>query len=209
MVCTVNTDMPNYAPVDSFELLRGKVLCGSTLQAVKRLQENIVRYGLLSPIVAIERAGQLVVVDGRKRLAAIRRLSFEGRLPRSLVKIPYILVSEMRPSQRRGAIIMASEGLFKALCQSFQRTRSIQAISEEFQISDQCVRDILSLSRLAPTVRDAVFKAVISFGQAKAYAALPSQSLQTKTLARLGPFAKPQQIIDQADLYGGDYPIAA
>ena len=63
------------APVDMFTTLRPRLLIGGLLQDIKSMQASIRRFGLLSPIVVSRQEGRLVVVDGRKRLAAIKRLT--------------------------------------------------------------------------------------------------------------------------------------
>jgi len=84
------------APVNMFTTLRPRLYVGQLLQDIKSVQASILRFGLLSPIIISRSEGRLVVLDGRKRLAAIRRLDFMGRLPRSLVNIPYIEVEHAR-----------------------------------------------------------------------------------------------------------------
>lgn len=197
MLCTAQTQIPRHAPVDRFQLLRGRLLTGNRLRDVRALQDSIIRFGLLSPIVAIENAGQLIVVDGRKRMAAIRRLGFEGRLPRSLARIPYLLTDDMTAAERRVPILVSNRDLFTALLNQFHDGTSVTVMADRFCISHQCVRDILSLSRLDPVLRDAFFQRVINFSQARAYATLPDRRAQVERLRELGPFAMPKEILEE------------
>lgn len=197
MLCTAQTQIPRHAPVDRFQLLRGRLLTGNRLRDVKALQDSIIRFGLLSPIVAIDRAGHFIVVDGRKRIAAIRRLAFEDRLPRSLTHIPYLLTDEMTAAERRVPILVSNRDLFAALLKQFHDGASVTEMADRFCISHQCVRDILSLSRLDPAVRAAFFRRVINFSQARAYAALPDRRAQVARLRELGLFATPKQILEE------------
>lgn len=197
MLCTAQIRIPRHAPVDRFQLLRGRLLTGNRLRDVKALQDSIVRFGLLSPIVAIERAGRLIVVDGRKRMAAIRRLAFEGRLPRSLARIPYLLTDDLTAAERQVPILVSNRDLFSALLSQFHDGASVSEMADRFCISHQCVRDILSLSRLDSILQTAFFQRVINFSQARAYAALPDTRTQIARLRQLGPFATPNQILDR------------
>jgi len=196
MLYTAHTQVPCHASVEKFSLLHSKPLCGKALRDILTLQNSITRYGLLSPIIAIKRAGTLVVVDGRKRLAAIKRLTFEGRLPRSLVKIPYLLVTDMREIERRTPVLVSNRALYDALTDQFQSGSTVDDLADHFKLSSQCVRDILTLSRLSPQIRSAFFSKMISFAQARAYAALPDMQDQIICFNDLGPFAKPDQILE-------------
>ncbi|MGJ8558868.1 MAG: ParB N-terminal domain-containing protein [Litorimonas sp.] len=176
-------------------MIQRKILCGKRLQDIRTLQDSIACYGLLSPIIAIKRAGQLVVVDGRKRLAAIKRLSFEGRLPRSLAKIPYLLVTGAASTERRAPMILSNSNLYDAVLTRFKTGDTINELTEHFRISHQCVRDILTLSRLNDLIRMAFFNKIINFAQARAYAAMPRPDDQLARFNRLGPFARPMDIL--------------
>ncbi|MGB6319140.1 MAG: ParB/RepB/Spo0J family partition protein [Litorimonas sp.] len=187
--------IPYHAPVDEFVLLRGRVLAGQRLMDVQALQGSIARFGLLSPIVAVRRAGRLVVVDGRKRLAAIRRLAFEGRLPRSLVRIPYLLTTDQGRQGRLVPRLVANRSLFETVLARHERGESVPAIASALCVTRRCIRDVLSLGRLAPSVREAFFRGVIDFDQAQAFAALPDPDEQNRRFARLGPFASVRAIL--------------
>lgn len=195
MLSTTYTSIPSHAPVEEFSLIQRKILCGKRLQDIRTLQDSIARYGLLSPIIAIKRAGQLVVVDGRKRLAAIKRLSFEDRLPRSLVKIPYLLVTDAASTERRVPMILSNSDLYDAVLTRFRTGDTVDELTEHFRVSHQCVRDILTLSRLNDLIRRAFFNKLINFAQAQAYAAIPNMDDQVARFNRLGPFAKPTDIL--------------
>jgi len=107
------------APVDMFTTLRPRLLIGELLQDIKSIQASIAKFGLLSPIVVTRSDDRLIIIDGRKRLAAIRRLAFMGRLPRSLVNIPYIEVQDakhMNSSLLGTWSVRKRTGYFKLCC---------------------------------------------------------------------------------------------
>ena len=200
MLCTAHqqTLIPAHAPVDNFALLRSQVLSGGRLEQIKVLQESIARFGLLSPIVAIRREGRLFVVDGRKRLAALRRLAFQGRLPRSLARVPYLIAESSGVPTRRTARLTSNPELFKAVQSRFASGLAIDAIAQDFHISRQCVRDVLSLARLDEGLRALYFARRIDFAQARAFAAIPVRAEQRRIAALVGIDAEPAAILDAA-----------
>ncbi|MGB6231690.1 MAG: ParB/RepB/Spo0J family partition protein [Litorimonas sp.] len=184
--------------MDRFDVPRGYVLSGQTLREVASLEDSIAERGLLSPIVVIECSDRLVVVDGRKRLAAIRRLAFKGRLPASLSRIPYILTSQMKADERRAPVLVSNRELYRAVIEEFRSGDRVGTLSHRHNLSRQCVRDIISLSRLSPVLRAAFFERLIDFSQARAYAAIPDPDIQLLRLKALGPFASASEILGNA-----------
>ena len=186
------------APVDMFTTLRPRLLVGRLLQDIKSIQASISRFGLLSPIIVSRSKGRLIVVDGRKRLAAIRRLDFMGRLPRSLVNIPYIELGDARQVDSDAPALMSNRDLYVTITDMFRREQDIAQIASDLYLSRNCVKQVLTLARLAPRIRKAFFDHTINFTQAKTYAALPEHDDQLRAFMALGPFAQSQDILDFA-----------
>jgi hypothetical protein len=184
------------SPVDMFITLRPRLLCGLLLQDVKAMQASIARFGLLSPIVVSRANDRLVVVDGRKRLAAIRRLSFMGRLPRSLVNIPYVEVQAGQNEVSQTPSLMSNRELYCTVADMYREHRDVDLIATELFLPRGCVRQILTLSCLSKRVRRAFFDKVIGFTQARAFATLPDHKAQDKAFLTLGPFAEEADILD-------------
>ena len=184
------------APVDMFTTLRSRLFGGQVLNDIKAVQASIARYGLLSPIVVTRTNGKLIVVDGRKRLAAIRRLDFMGRLPRSLVNIPYIEVETAQKPISPTPLLMSNRDLYRTVTEKFHETQDVDSIASDLFLTRKCVRQVLTLSRLSPRLRRAFFDRTIDFNQAKAYAATPLHNLQERAFMSLGPFATSSEIID-------------
>jgi len=182
------------APVDKLRFARPRILVGALLQDVKALQNSILRFGLLSPIVVRQHKGQLIVVDGRKRLAAIRRLRFTGQLPRSLVNIPYIELKDYRAVESPTPLLMSNRDLYTAVTTAFWEGNSESQIAEDLYLSHRCVRQILTLSRLSARLRGLFFERTISFEQARNYAAEPRHIIQNTVFNALGPFALAEDI---------------
>lgn len=186
----------NTAPVDKFTTLRNRPMFGRRLNEIKAIEASISRYGLLSPIVVSRLNGRLVVVDGRKRLAAIKRLDFMGRLPRSLVNIPYIETSQISAKGTQTPALMSNRDLYVTVSNMFRDNQDIAHIAAELFLSRECIRQILTLSRLSPRLRRAFFDRTIGFESAKTYAAFPAEQDQNRAFMSLGPFASAQSILD-------------
>jgi len=184
------------APVDMFISLRPRLMLGPWLDEVKAVQRSIARFGLLCPIVVTQHEGRFVVVDGRKRLAAIRRLRFSGNLPRSLINIPYTDLTQIRETGRQAHILMGNRDLYQTISNARQNGASVPQIARDMYLSHQCVTDILALDRLAPRLRQAFFDRTIDFDQARTYAALPDPDAQLALFFRVGPFARPVEILE-------------
>lgn len=197
MSTKAQTYIPRHANLDEFDLIRGQILLGRRLRDIQILENSIARFGLLSPLIALKKSKRLTVIDGRKRLTAIRRLEFQGRLPSSLSRLPYFFAHETEKTEPIASALLSNSSLFDAVQAEFQRGTSSGTIADRFQISRQCVRDILSLSRLSPMVRMAFFDRSIDLPQTRAYAAIPSLYEQDICLMRLGKGATPKQILNE------------
>ena len=183
------------APVDMFTTLRPRLLVGRLLLDIKAVQASIARFGLLSPIIVSHANGRLVVVDGRKRLAAIRRLDFMGRLPRSLVNIPYIELEDARHNPSPSPALMSNRDLYVTVTEMFRQNQDIGLIASDLFLTRECVKQVLTLSRLSPRLQRAFFDRTISFESAKAYAAYPGHAVQEQVFMALGPFADAEEIL--------------
>ena len=184
------------APVDMFTTLRPRLLVGRTLSDIKHVQASIARYGLLSPIVVTRNNGKLVVVDGRKRLAAIRRLDFMGRLPRSLVNIPYVELADIRNSPASTPALMSNRDLYLTVVDMFRLDQDITKIASELYLTRKCVHQVLTLARLSPRLRRAFFDRTIDFDRARTYAAIAGHVAQEDAFNTLGPFADASEILE-------------
>lgn len=180
--------------VNKFVFIRPRLLIGPLLQDVKALQNSITRFGLLSPIIIRKHQGRLIVVDGRKRLLAIRRLSFTGQLPRSLVNISYIELKNVKAGESPIPALMSNRELYATVSKAFLAGQSLEHIAEDLYLSRRCIAQILTLSRLAPRLRALFFERVINFDQARHYAAQPNRAIQTAIFGALGPFASVDDI---------------
>jgi len=186
----------NTASVDMFITLRSRLYRGQVLKEIKAVQASIERFGLLSPIVVTRQAEKLVIVDGRKRLAAIRRLDFAGRLPRSLVNIPYVELADVQNDAPRMPALMSNRELYETTLNMFRRSQDVASIAADLYLSHKDVRNVLTLACLSPRLRGAFFDRTINFHQARAFAAIANHIQQDRAFMSLGPFCGPEDIID-------------
>ena len=186
----------NTAPVDMFTTLRPRLYIGQLLQDIKAVQASILRFGLLSPIIVSRTNGRLVVIDGRKRLVAIKRLEFMGRLPRSLVNIPYIELKDARQTPSQTPALMSNRDLYMTVTNMFRKSQDVTAIASDLFLTRKCVTQVLTLARLSPRLRRAFFEKTINFESAKTYAAFPGHARQDRSFMVLGPFATETAILD-------------
>jgi ParB-like chromosome segregation protein Spo0J len=185
----------NRAPLTAFRSLHTGILFGEALNDVKHIERSIARFGLMAPFVVTEVNDQLIIIDGKKRLAALKRMSFSGTLPHSLSTIPYISVEQSKEIDLETTSVLSAFEIYEAAMNLHQDGAEIDDIAETLYLCRRIVMDFLSLSRLYPKIRQAFFRNVISFEQARAYASLPDQKDQIALLATLGPFADAQDIL--------------
>ncbi len=187
------------ASVDMFITPHSRLFGGQLLSDIKSIQLSISRYGLLSPIVVARRHKKLVVIDGRKRLAALRRLDFLGKLPRSLVNIPFVELDALQDNPSPTPRLMSNRDLLSLIIQRVRKPEDIDIVAKDLFLTRKCVRDILTLTRLSPRLKKAFFAQSISFEQARAYAATPLHGLQDRAFMSLGPFVEASEILDYMD----------
>jgi len=121
-----------------------------------------------------------------------------GRLPRSLVNIPYIEVKDAREAVSDAPQLMSNRDLFTTVTRLFKQSQDIGQIASELYLSRKCIKQVLTLTRLSARLRRAFFDRIIDFNRATAYAALPKHTVQDRIFMALGPFAKADAILKYA-----------
>lgn len=186
------------ADLSEFRSSTPHILCGEKLQDVKSIQKSILKFGLLNPLVVAGNGNHLLVIDGRKRLAALRRLEFSGLLPRDLGKVPFIIVNEAKAAVNEvmedPLPLLSNAEKYDRFAQLRAEGKDIAEIGETLYASGHFVRKMMSVSRLSETLQKAFFSGTLSLGQASAFAALPNPLDQDNLLHRLGPFVSPADI---------------
>ena len=184
------------ADLSLFRAPTTRILFGERLAAVKQVQESIKAHGLMQPLTVMRRGKHLIIVDGKKRLAALRRLRFAGELPRSLANVPYAFAQDMRNSADHRPHLLSNHERFEQVITRRRQGRALMEIARELYMSKQCVKDLLCVARLSPRLQSAFFGGTISTAQARAFATLPEPDAQDQLLIALGPFAKAPEILE-------------
>lgn len=183
------------AKLANFRAPTTRILFGQRLNDVKQIEASIARHGLLNPLIVMQRGKRFIIVDGKKRLAALRRMRFAGTLPRSLVKLPYILVDEHPFSESNAMGLLTNRERFDEVSRLRDEGLSVTQIASTLYVSNQCVKDLISIGMLSPRLRQAYFGGTISTAQARAFASLPNMEAQESLLIALGPFADAPEIL--------------
>ena len=183
------------APLSDFKAPTNRILFGERLSAVKQIQQSVQKHGLLNPLIVAKSGKKLIVIDGKKRLSALRRLSFSGELPRSLVNVPYILVDETAAKAPGLIPLLSNRDRFTQVTQMRGQGMSLMEIATDLFITKQCVKDLLSITHLSPRLKNAFFGGTLSIEQARAFATLPHKDAQDALLITLGPFVNAPDIL--------------
>jgi len=185
----------NTAKLADFRAPTTRILFGERLEEVRQIEESIAQHGLLNPLIVMQRGKKLILVDGKKRLAALRRMRFNGKLPRSLVRVPYILVDQGQKFDLAAMGLLSNRERFEEVQRLRKNGKGLMEIASTLYISKQCVKDLLSVALLSPRLRQAYFGGTISIEQARAFASLPNVDTQDQLLIALGPFADAPEIL--------------
>lgn len=183
------------AKLADFRSPTARILFGERLQDIKQIQSSIATHGLLNPLIVMRQGKKLIVIDGKKRLAALRRMKFTGNLPRSLVNVPYIIVDNDKSHPMPSMSLLTNREKFEEVVDLRQKGQGLMEIATQLYISKQCVKDLLSVTRLSPRLRQAYFGGSLSIEQARAFATLPNMDTQDHLLIALGPFANAPDIL--------------
>ncbi|SHO65853.1 chromosome partitioning protein, ParB family [Pseudoxanthobacter soli DSM 19599] len=156
---------------------------------IAALAESIVHHGLIQPLTVTVIDGRTYVVDGNRRLAALRRLQGEQRLYQDEAA-PCVLQSQ----QLAGEISLAANVMrlplhpadqyeaFRALADDGQSEADIAA---RFGLDTRAVRRTLALGRLHPVVLDGWRAGRIDAAEAQLFTLARDQGHQAEVYGRL------------------------
>lgn len=187
------------AEISLFKSSTPTVLYGEQLKSVNAMQKSIARFGLLSPITVSRQGAHLIVVDGRKRLAALRRLQFRGELPNRLQSIPYVIVNTVR--QRRLALgqdhlpLLSNDEKYNLVMDMRDEGMGTSEISKHLYVPDDFALMITRIGQLSRDLQNAFLEDMLTVSQAHAFASIPNLKAQTKLLEMLGPYVEAPSII--------------
>lgn len=163
------------------------------------LAKRILTDGLLNPILVRRSGSQMVVVDGLKRLAALKLLKRAGKLPRSLTRVPCIVTDEEVaapvPAMPAVPILKTDAELARAINAALKSGLSHSAIAERFDCPAVTINYAASLVNLHPQIREYFNSGHIGMDQAAAFAGIENIDAQWRLLQELGPFAHASEVI--------------
>lgn len=191
---TQTQDDIQFAPLVQFKLLREAPIRGERLNAIRTVEQSILNQGLNTPLLVTPCGDHLIVVDGRNRLGALRRLAFSGKHDALIKQIPYRCLENGTVSASDDTTIndssvprIASRHVFDPVlfAEVEQMRRSGLSVSECATICEiplQCAKDLQSLSCVHPAIRDLFFDRQISFQTVLDLAIIPDQKQQLSQL---------------------------
>lgn len=175
-------------------LMLMKPRTGSGLKAIK---DSIERDGLFHPLLVIKKRNKYEVIDGKKRLKALRALSKSSLFTRALKKVPCLVQTES-PSHAiktdRPTLMNESE-LAHAVIKQLKAGVSSIKIAKRFDCDVSLIKDISTLPKLNAKILQNFNRGVLSLEQAAALATIPNPTAQWNLLLQLGPFALNKDII--------------
>lgn len=164
---------------------------------IHRLAKRILRDGLLNPIWVKKSASGFIVVDGGKRLAAMKLLQKAGCLPRSLSRIPCVITDAPlaeTPDFGRPTLKTDAE-LADAIMTASKSGHSAAQIASRYDCQQQTIGYALSLPRLHAQILDYFQSGHLNLEQAAAFATIENTDSQWRLLQELGPFTHAKDVI--------------
>lgn len=165
---------------------------------LSKIRQSIIKDGLLYPLVVVKDGAKYLVIDGKKRLSVIRKLSKSSHYSRSTAKIPCLIqdaITIMPVMSRRPTLLTGPE-LAHQIIVAAQSRVSHAFIAQRFECDITVVNDCLSLTKLHPELLMHFNNKAISLEQAAALATIENMDAQLSLLHQLGPFVSNTEIID-------------
>jgi ParB-like chromosome segregation protein Spo0J len=166
-------------------------------QDIEALSQDIKALGLLNPLMVMKTNGRYKIIDGKKRFQAIRKLTRRKMLPRTLHKVPCIVVegASLVSSKPVKPLLLSDQDLVAGLLADSQKGASLEEVSLKYHCSLEVTRKALSLDNLQDKLKQAFMSGTINLDQAAAFATLPNPKSQWDLLVQLGPFVGDAGII--------------
>lgn len=165
---------------------------------IDEMCKRITSVGLLNPLTVSQEKGRYLIIDGKKRYCAIKKLMRANRLPRSLNKIPCILNDKtpLLTSAPEKPLLLSEQDLAHQILRADARGATYPEICALLDCSETVITRARALKHLHPKLMLAFMNEAINLAQAAAFSTLPNQAAQWALLSKLGPFATEPQIIE-------------
>ena len=161
------------------------------------ISQSIIEDGLLNPLVCKQKKEKFVVIDGKKRLAAMRRINKAKLLPKSIAKVPCIIhhdetFKSLEPSR---PLLLTEQELVHRIITAKQSSMPLIDIALKFECDLSIVEQAISLSRVHPEIIRHFNNKIISLKQTAAFSNLEDMEVQLDILNQVGPFVSETNII--------------
>lgn len=161
------------------------------------IKQSISEDGLLNPLSVVKQNAEYIVIDGKKRLKAIRAIVKAQKQTQAFNKI-LCQVQETRedvnPARRRPALLSGPK-LAHAIITQINLGVSAPSVAQRFACEDDVINDAISLKRLHPELLSHFSASRISLEQAGALATIPNPKAQLTLFNQLGSFFSNSDII--------------
>jgi len=167
-------------------------------QKLDTLRHSLTANGLLNPLRVTPHKKKFLVVDGKKRLKAIKLLARTGA--QSFSKIPCVIdtfdssINTETAPKDRPALLSAAE-LAHLILTQVRKSVPLNYIAQRYECDMHVVRKCLRLPGLHVKVLKAFYDGTISLEQASALSHIPNPKAQWNLLLQLGPFASDRRIL--------------
>lgn len=185
----------NYATLSRFRSATPRILSGNLLKDVRDMQVSITQNGLVTPLLVSPNQSRLIVIDGRKRLLALRRLQFDDIMPPTLTKIPYNVIEPVRQKITE-RVTLNPVKIYRHIRDMRNSGRSISEMSRLLALPKDNIRRFLAIDKLSPRLQENFFNHLMTMDQVLAFATLPNVDAQDALFSRLGVLASEKDILD-------------
>ena len=160
------------------------------------IKNSIETDGLLNPLTVIKQKGKFIVIDGKKRLLALRELAKSNKFKRALYKVPCNIdcTSEIGIDPARPVLMSGPEVAHKIICEVESGMPRVM-VAQRYECTAAVVEDSLSLRNLHPEILMCFNNDTLSLEQAAAFATIENMNAQWSLLLQLGPFVSNAEII--------------
>lgn len=157
---------------------------------IDALASSIAAHGLLQNLSVVRMDdGRYAVIAGARRLAALRLLIKQGRLPRDFA-VPCTIVeptlsSEASLAENIQRVAMNAMDEMEAFARLVDDGMSVEAVAERFGAGVRHVEQRLALGRLSPKIRTAYRKGDLTLDVARAFCLTDDHGVQERVLKHL------------------------
>lgn len=182
------------AKLSAFRAPSPKLLFGERLKEVSDLEAFIAAHGLMRPLKVAQLGHKLFVIDGSKRLCALRRMRFKNTLPRSLVNIPFIM-NTCGTSKIPVPHLLSPQDQYRDMTALIESGINQDMAAQTLCLNAAEFRDLTHIDHLSPRLKTAFLDRTLTLQQANAFAALPCYEDQDSLLLSIGPYASIDDIL--------------